>query len=114
MPNYLVLIYEDEAARAAAEASVIESVRQGHSDFFRENSDVLRGGARLDGGQTATSIRPRADGELTVTDGTFAETKEVLAGYYMIETDDLDRALATAKQIPSPFGGVEVRPVIPT
>ncbi len=45
-----------------------------------------------------------------VTDGPFAETKEALGGYYLIEAADLDEALALAKQVPAPFGGVEVRP----
>ncbi len=47
----------------------------------------------------------------TATDGPFAETKEALGGYYLIEAADLDEALAVAKQVPAPFGGVEVRPV---
>ena len=45
------------------------------------------------------------------TDGAFAETKEALGGYYLIEAADLDEALALAKQVPAPFGGVEVRPI---
>jgi hypothetical protein len=48
-----------------------------------------------------------------LTDGTFAETKEVLAGYYVIEAGDLDEALEIARQVPVKFGGVEVRPIIP-
>jgi hypothetical protein len=51
-------------------------------------------------------------GGFVVTDGTFAETKEVIGGYYVIEAADLDEALAIAKQVPSPMGGVEVRPII--
>jgi hypothetical protein len=46
-----------------------------------------------------------------VTDGAFAETKEALGGYYLVEAADLDEALALAKQVPMPFGGVEVRPI---
>ena len=49
-----------------------------------------------------------------VTDAPFAETKEVLGGYYMIDVADLDEALAVAKAVPAPFGGVEVRPIWPT
>jgi hypothetical protein len=56
-------------------------------------------------------VRLGADGEPVVTDGPFAETKEALGGYYLIEAADLDEALALAKQIPAPFGGVEVRPI---
>ena len=58
---------------------------------------------------TATSIRNNG---ATVTDGPFAETKEALGGYYLIEAPDLDAAIAIAKQVPHRFGGVEVRPVM--
>jgi hypothetical protein len=49
---------------------------------------------------------------VTVTDGPFVESKEVLGGYYLIEADDLDAAIAIAKQTPARFGGVEVRPIM--
>ena len=61
---------------------------------------------------TATSVRSDGAGGFTVTDGPFAETKEALGGYYLITADDLDAAIAIAKQVPAPFGGVEVRPVM--
>jgi hypothetical protein len=60
---------------------------------------------------TATSIRTSATGETVTTDGPFAETKEAIGGYYLVEADDLDAAIAIAKDIPAPFGGIEVRPV---
>ena len=47
-------------------------------------------------------------------DGAFAETKEVIGGYYLIEAADLDAALRIARAVPAPFGGIEVRPVVPT
>jgi hypothetical protein len=56
-------------------------------------------------------VRGDSSGGFTVTDGAFAETKEALGGYYLVEAADLDEALALAKQIPAPFGGVEVRPI---
>ena len=62
---------------------------------------------------TATSIRGDGAGGFTITDGAFAETKEALGGYYLLEAADLDEAIALAKQIPAAFGGVEVRPVRP-
>jgi hypothetical protein len=65
-------------------------------------------------GRMATPIRQGTNGEVTVTDGTFAETKEVLGGYYVIEAADLDEALVIAGQVPALFGGVEVRPIIPS
>lgn len=68
-------------------------------------------GHRCSDGESSTSIRTTDDGGQIVTDGTFAETKEVLGGYYVIEAADLDEALSIAKQVPAPFGGVEVRPI---
>ncbi|MGO9910134.1 MAG: YciI family protein, partial [Acidimicrobiales bacterium] len=51
-------------------------------------------------------------GSFTVTDGPFAETKEALGGYYLVEAADLDEAIAIAKQVPARYGGVEVRPIM--
>jgi hypothetical protein len=113
MANYLVMIYDNEAAWANADASVAEEVTQQHTEFARNNGAALRGGARLGESATATSIRHAGNGTTSLTDGTFAETKEVLAGYYVIEAADLDEALEIAKQVPARFGGVEVRPIIP-
>lgn len=56
-------------------------------------------------------MRPDPTGGATVTDGPFAETKEALGGYYLIEAADLDEALAIARDVPAPNGGVEVRPI---
>ena len=111
MAEYLVLIYEDEASWAAADPDVVEQIMKGHRVFGERNGAALRGGNALHPTGTATSIRKESTGEFTVTDGPFAETKEALTGYYLIEAADLDEALAIAKQIPVPFGGVEVRPV---
>ena len=60
---------------------------------------------------TATSIRPTAGG-ITVTDGPFTETKEALGGYYLVNAADLDEAISIAKDLPMPYGGVEVRPIM--
>jgi hypothetical protein len=79
--------------------------------FGENNGASLVGGNALEPSSTATFLRTNASGEVVVTDGTFAETKEVLGGYYLIEAPDLDAALAIAKQIPAEFGGVEVRPI---
>jgi hypothetical protein len=114
MTNYLVLLYDNEAEWARADASVAEEVTRQHAEFAKANGPALRGGARLSGSDSATSIRRDSDGGSSVTDGTFAETKEVLGGFYLIEAADLDEALAIAKQVPAPFGGVEVRPIIPS
>jgi hypothetical protein len=112
MAEYLVLIYDDAAELAQATPTAIEEELRRHEEFAGNNRAALRGGAQLAGGETATSIRRGADGTSTVTDGTFAETKEVLGGFYRIEAEDLDAALEIAKQVPAGFGGVEVRPVV--
>ena len=113
MTNYLIMIYDNEAAWANADASAAEEVTQRHIEFAQNNGAALRGGARLGGSATATSIRHDEHGTASLTDGAFAETKEVLAGYYVIEAGDLDEALEIARQVPVKFGGVEVRPIIP-
>ena len=112
MGKYLVMIYDNEAAWAAADPSVAETNHKNHPAFAAANGAALRGGAQLGESSTATSIRSDGNGGFVVTDGTFVETKEVMGGYYLIEAADLDEALSIAKQVPSPMGGVEVRPVI--
>ena len=69
-------------------------------------------GEGLQDSPTATTIRIQSDGERVVTDGPFAETKEQIGGFYLIECDDLDQALEWAKKIPLPAGAIEVRPVM--
>jgi hypothetical protein len=110
MSEYLVLIYEDEAGYAQGGEQVAKEVMVAHNDFAAKHGAALRGGNALQGAATATSIR--GTGDPVVTDGPFAETKEVLGGYYLIEAEDLDAALAIAKDVPARFGGVEVRPIM--
>jgi hypothetical protein len=111
MAEYLVLIYGDEKAIAAAGPAEWEQLHKGHMTFAETHEKALRGGNKLQDAASATSIRRAADGSQSVTDGPFAETKEVLGGFYLIEAPDLDAALAIARDVPTPFGGVEVRPV---
>lgn len=111
MSQYLILIYQDEAERAAAGAEDNSQMMKEHQEFGATNASALRGGEALQPAATATSIRRTSSGELSVTDGPFIETKEALGGYYVIEAADLDEALAIAKQVPAPSGGVEVRPI---
>jgi hypothetical protein len=76
-----------------------------------ESAGVWMGGHRLRPVATATTLRIR-DGETIVTDGPFAETKEQFGGYYLIDVESLDNAIAWAKKIPAcEYGSVEVRPV---
>ena len=111
MAEYLVLIFGDESASGTSDTETSNQIMKGHQVFSERNAAALRGGNALQPTTTATSVRPDDSGGFVVTDGPFAETKEALGGYYLVEATDLDEALALAKQIPMPFGGVEVRPI---
>jgi hypothetical protein len=111
MAQYLVLIYDDEASWATAGPEVGEQVMKEHMAFGQEHGPAIVSGNALQPTGTATSIRKDASGGFAVTDGPFAETKEALGGYYVIEAANLDEAIAVAKRVPAFFGGVEVRPV---
>ena len=75
----------------------------------------MRAGEALQDTTRATSVRSRPDGERIVTDGPFAETKEQLGGFYVIEVDNLDDAIEAAAQCPgAQTGTMEVRPILPT
>jgi len=110
MAEYLILIYEDENGYANASPDVFQQVMEAHTRFAQQVEDkgakIVSGNA-LQPTSTATSIR----GDV-VTDGPFAETKEALGGYYLIQARDLDHALDIAKLCPARFGGVEVRPIM--
>jgi hypothetical protein len=109
--QYLVLIYGNESAAEAAGEKAWQELHTGHMEFGAKNEQSIAGGNALQSVSTATSIRSNGKGDFVVTDGPFAETKEALGGYYLIEAEDLDEAIAVAKQVPAPFGGVEVRPI---
>jgi hypothetical protein len=111
MSQYLVLIYESEAAYIEGGEQVGKEVMVAHNEFGAKHAASIRGGEALQGSATATSIRG-GNTDPVVTDGPFAETKELLGGYYVIEAADLDEALAIAKDVPARFGGVEVRPIM--
>ena len=113
MAEYLVLIYEDETAMEHADPSAFDEMMQGHRKFGEAHGAALRGGNALQPSGSATSIRGDGAGGFTITDGAFAETKEALGGYYLVEAADLDEAIALAKEIPAAFGGIEIRPVRP-
>jgi len=110
MTRYMILIYEDENQYATLDAAGLQEVFEAHNRFAGQVADLggtLLGGDALEPTSTATTIRSDI-----VTDGPFAETKEVLGGYYMIDARDLDHALEIAKLCPAKFGGVEVRPIM--
>ncbi|GAA5200895.1 YciI family protein [Arthrobacter gyeryongensis] len=107
MPKYLVLIFQDEVATKEVAG---ETVSEDYQAFMQRRGRSLLGGAALEPAETATSIRRDGSGGFSVTDGPFAESKETLGGYYLIEAADLDEALEIAKEVPAGVG-VEVRPV---
>ena len=111
MSQYLILIYGEEKVYAEGGQTLMEEVHKGHNDFGNEHGQSIDGGNALQGTDTATSIRRTADGGQVVTDGPFVETKEALGGYYLVNAKDLDEAIAMAKKIPTPGGGVEIRPI---
>lgn len=111
MAEYALLIYSDEKAWGKATQDDVAQVMKGHNVFGETNGPNIRGGEALQDTPTATTIRPDSKGGFVTTDGPFVETKEALGGFYIVEANSLDEALEMAKQIPMPYGGIEVRPV---
>ena len=112
--QYLLMIYQrEEEAAEDADAAASPSIKE--YERFNETygaRGVLRGGAELQPTSTATSVRVRS-GEVLLTDGPFAETKEQLAGYYVVECETLDDAIEIAAAVPSARSGVvEIRPQV--
>ncbi len=113
--EYLLLIYGNEGDLAQLRESDHAAMMQEFIEFNQsiQRSGNFRAGSRLRPVATATTVRMR-DGKRTVTDGPFAETREQLGGYYLIEAKDLDEALGIAERIPAArWGSVEVRPLAP-
>jgi hypothetical protein len=111
--QYLCLIYQDELALQNRPKAELDRIYAEYLDFTADISKAGRlvGVNRLQPARTAATVRVR-DGNVVTTDGPFAETKEQLGGYYLIEARDLNEAIQTAARIPSArFGSVEVRPV---
>jgi hypothetical protein len=114
--RYMFLIYSNEASDAAASAEARRAATAQHHAVMDEARarGVLRAADPLRPTNTATTIR-RGRGRPIVTDGPFAETKEQLAGYYIIECRDLDEAIEWARKIPTACRGgdgcVEIRPI---
>ena len=112
--RYMILIYGDERAGGdmSQEDQVLEMKKwNDYSAWLREKGWYLAGDA-LDETHSATTVREK-DGKIVTTDGPFAETKEQLGGYYLIQAANLDEAIEAASKIPSVGrGSVEVRPVM--
>ncbi len=111
--KYILLIYGDERAWGAMSQDQMAVIYEQHRKFGEAmtNAGVIRGGSELKPVSSATSIR-FANGRTTTVDGPFAETKEQLAGFYLIEVDHLDQAIGWAEKMPGMgFGTVEIRPL---
>ena len=112
--KYLLALIGDESRYADRTP---EQMREGMKEWDAFTRATTDGGAFVAGeglqpSATATTVKIQEAGEPIVTDGPFAETKEQLGGFYLLECEDLDGALTWAKRIPWPGGSVEVRPVM--
>ncbi len=114
--RYMLLIYTQEDAIARSSQEEMQQVMNGHGAVMREARarGVLESAEPLANTSTATTVRLQ-NGSPMISDGPFAETKEQLAGYYIIDCKDLDEAIAWAAKIPTACGGlqgcVEIRPL---
>jgi hypothetical protein len=112
--KYLCLIYDQESVLSALPKDQFDAVM---GEYVRFTQDIQRTGNFVAGEElqpvsTATTIRMR-NGQLSTTDGPFAETKEQLGGFYLIEARDLNEAIQIASRIPSVrIGSIEIRPVV--
>ena len=112
--RYMLLIYGSETTYARMTQEERDAAMQAHNAFVQEalKRGILTGGAPLQPTSTATSIRVR-NGKTLITDGPFAETKEQLAGNYVLDCKDLDEAIEMATKIPDALhGSIEIRPIM--
>ena len=112
--QYALLIYDPGFGSRTEEERAAMS--QEYTELTQEliESGAMVGGNQLQPIETATTVRVR-DGQTLTTDGPFAETKELLGGYYLVDVESIDDALAWAAKVPSArFGSIEVRPIVPS
>jgi len=112
--QYLLLIYRSEAEISRMEAAERQKMTADYGAFTQSivQSGHFKAGDGLQPTTTATTVRVR-DGKILTTDGPFAETREQLGGYYLIEARDLDAAIGIAARIPgAKEGSIEVRPIM--
>jgi hypothetical protein len=108
--KYAVLIYGGGGWASATDEQK-KRIYTRHDAFAEKHGTKLRGGMELQGPEKAKSIRFRSDTESVITDGPFAETNEVLGGFYTIEADSLDEAVEIGRDVPGlPGDVIEVRP----
>ena len=111
--EYILLIYNSEADGKKRPEAENQQIYKEYMSFTEDltKSGKNKGGNPLEPATTATTVRVR-NGKTTVTDGPFAETKEQLGGYYLVEAKDIDEAISIAARIPgSKHGSIEVRPI---
>jgi hypothetical protein len=112
--EYMILIHSDESFEAPAPGT--PEFEQMMSTFLAYNQSLIDGGhwvsaANLQPSVTATTVRKSFGAASTVVDGPFAETKEQLAGYYLVSAADLDEAIRLVEALPIPMGSFEIRPI---
>jgi len=112
--RYALLIYANEQDWASQTEEQSQAVNQEYMAFTKDIIDrgLMKGGEALQATATATTVRVR-DGETLTTDGPFAETKEQLGGFYLVDCKDLDEAIEVAARIPDVRrGSIEIRPIM--
>jgi hypothetical protein len=110
--QYLLLIYDDEKRWNKLGKPDYGSELDEYRAFGKEFAKAIQGGHALQPTTTAKTVRVR-DGKQLATDGPFAETKEQLGGYYLVEARDADEAIGIAARIPGArYGSIEVRPIL--
>ena len=113
--NYLLLIYNSEAETMALGETALKKMLGEYQDFTKSivQAGNLKAADRLRPVSSASTVRVR-NGKTAITDGPFAETREQLGGYYLVEAKNLDEATAIAARIPgAKYGSIEVRPIWP-
>jgi len=110
--QFLLLIYDQEKRWTKLSETQQSAETQEFGAFGEECAQAIRGGNALQPTPTAKTVRVR-DGKLLVTDGPFAETKEQLGGYYLVEANNADEAISIAAKVPwARYGSIEVRPIM--
>jgi hypothetical protein len=110
--KYLLLIYGNEAWESGLSQDEWQAILEGHNSFSTKHGNSILGGEALEPTKTAKTLR-RQGSDLVALDGPYAETKEQLGGFYVIEARNLDEAVSIARDLPqSEHDVVEVRPVM--
>ncbi|SDL45996.1 Uncharacterized conserved protein [Glycomyces sambucus] len=115
MAKYMILIYGDDRQWQEMTDEQRKAHAVAHDAFTAKAGEAILGGEELEPAAVATSLRSGASERVTITDGPFLETKEVLGGFYLLEAADIDAVTALASLLPEVrqgHSGVEIRPVV--